>query len=118
MLSILTFGIYAFAKSSQMNQKRTALEGVVKDLHQQMTNYPDATTISVEVDGKKLTIEEQSDVGDDRALKIRLDGEMVGIIKKTSLASFRESLGTEITLMSKRNEQDISPDDRLEHFVV
>ncbi|MFM0514914.1 hypothetical protein [Paraburkholderia sp. RL17-373-BIF-A] len=110
LLSILTFGIYAFSKSNKMDQKRAVVEAAVRELHQQIKDNPDVNLISVNVDGKTLTISEFRLTGNTN-LKITLDGESVGIIRNTNLASFKKHLETEITPVPKLNDHDMSESD-------
>ncbi|MFM0515490.1 hypothetical protein [Paraburkholderia sp. RL17-373-BIF-A] len=109
LLSILTFGIYAFAKSSKMDQKRAAVEAAIRELNQQIP-VKGATIISTKVDGKVLVISEIS-IGGTPALKVAFGGRNVGIIQNTNLASFKEHLEAEIAPVPKLNEDDTSEHD-------
>ncbi|MFM0515472.1 hypothetical protein [Paraburkholderia sp. RL17-373-BIF-A] len=62
ILSMLTFGIYAIVKTSKMEQKREAIEEVVRDLTAKLTmaSTTGASSIATKVEGKDLLIEEKT----------------------------------------------------------
>ncbi|MFM0514918.1 hypothetical protein [Paraburkholderia sp. RL17-373-BIF-A] len=73
ILSMLTFGIYSFVKSSIIEQKRATIEVALQELRTQMEMDPGEQAYSVEVDGKTLDITQEYDSGVP-SLKLYLDG--------------------------------------------
>ncbi|MFM0515286.1 hypothetical protein [Paraburkholderia sp. RL17-373-BIF-A] len=54
LLSVLAFGVYAFVKSSKMDQKRTAIDAAIRDLISGSNTIWAQTVFSVEADGQML----------------------------------------------------------------
>ncbi|MFM0514979.1 PIN domain-containing protein [Paraburkholderia sp. RL17-373-BIF-A] len=104
LLSIITFGIYALAKSSKIDQKRAAVEAAIRQLNQQIPT--NGSIIFTRVEGKVLSISENPNKDGGTDLLIAYDGKNVGLIQNTKFAAFKEQLEAEITLMPKSNEPD------------
>ncbi|MFM0515188.1 hypothetical protein [Paraburkholderia sp. RL17-373-BIF-A] len=104
LLSIITFGIYALAKSSKMDQKRAAVEAAIIGLSNQLPT--DGPIIFTRVEGKVLSITENINKDGGTDLVIAYHGKNVGLIQNTKFTAFKEQLEAEITLMSKSNEPD------------
>ncbi|MFM0515176.1 hypothetical protein [Paraburkholderia sp. RL17-373-BIF-A] len=98
LLSMLTFGIYSLVKLHKMDQKKAAVEQAIKDIHQTIEQNPNENTISVEVEGKRLSVSQYTAYGSDM-VSIRFDENQVITIRDANLATFREQLGREISLL-------------------
>ncbi|MFM0515338.1 hypothetical protein [Paraburkholderia sp. RL17-373-BIF-A] len=100
LFSILTCGIYALVKSSQMDSKARDVERAIKDLHREISENANCQYVKVMVDGKPLEIT-QLHHGCEPFLVINFDSKTVGRLDNTDFSSFKRCLEREIEKANK-----------------